>query len=99
MTTVPSGVVTGTISRSKNPLDCDSTARVWESTANSSISWRVTFSNSATFSAVWPMAMYTSGSPAGGVQGSVTAGVRAAVRASASAKLSLWGPVSDAPKR
>ena len=45
------------ISRSKNPFFCDATARFWLSAANSSISWRVTFSYSATFSAVWPMAM------------------------------------------
>ena len=57
VTTVPSGVVTGMISRSKKPLVWDSTARVWDRSANSSISSRVTFSNSATFSAVWPMAM------------------------------------------
>ena len=57
VTTVPSGVVTGMISRSKKPFSWDSTARVWESRANSSISWRDTFLYSATFSAVWPMAM------------------------------------------
>ena len=57
VTTVPSGRVTGMISRSKNPFCWDSTARVCESSANSSISSRVTFSYSATFSAVWPMAM------------------------------------------
>ena len=57
VTTVPSGRVTGMISRSKNPFSWDSTARVCERSANSSISSRVTFSYSATFSAVWPMAM------------------------------------------
>ena len=45
------------ISRSKKPFCWDATARVCESSANSSISWRLTFSYSATFSAVWPMAM------------------------------------------
>ena len=96
-TTVPSASVTGMISRSKNPFCWDSTARVWESSANSSCSARPTFSNSATFSAVWPMAMYTSGRPAGGLQGSVTAGARTLVRSSAAANSGLWGPVSDAP--
>ena len=57
VTTVPSGVVTGVISRSKKPFSCDATARCCESAANSSISSRVTFSYSATFSAVWPIAM------------------------------------------
>ncbi len=57
VTTVPSSRVTGMISRSKNPFFCDSTARFWLRAANSSISWRVTFSYSATFSAVWPIAM------------------------------------------
>ena len=50
--TVPSGRVTGVISRSKNPLVCDSTARCWERAANSSISSRVTPSAWTTFSAV-----------------------------------------------
>ena len=40
--TVPSGSVIGMISRSKNPLCCDSTARCCERAANSSISSRVT---------------------------------------------------------
>ena len=57
VTTVPSGEVTGMISRSKKPFSCDATARVCERRANSSISSRLTFSNSATFSAVCPMAM------------------------------------------
>ncbi len=56
-TTVPSGVVIGVISRSKNPRSSAAVARCWLCAANSSISWRDTFSNSATFSAVWPMAM------------------------------------------
>ena len=57
VTTVPSSRVTGMISRSKKPFFWDSTARFWLRAANSSISSRVTFSYSATFSAVWPMAM------------------------------------------
>ena len=57
VTTVPSGSVTGVISRSKNPFFCDSTARCCDSAANSSISLRLTFSARRTFSAVWPMAM------------------------------------------
>ena len=57
VTTVPSASVTGMISRSKNPFSCDAAARVWERRANSSISSRLTFSDSATFSAVCPMAM------------------------------------------
>ena len=56
-TTVPSGRVTGMISRSKNPLRWDSTASSWLRSANSSISVRETRSHSATFSAVWPIAM------------------------------------------
>ncbi len=45
------------ISRSKKPFSWEATARFWERQANSSISSRLTFSSSATFSAVWPMAM------------------------------------------
>ena len=56
-TTAPSASVSGVISRSKKPFSWDRTARFWERAANSSISWRVTFSASRTFSAVWPMAM------------------------------------------
>ena len=56
-TTVPSGNVTGMISRSKKPFFCDSTASCCERAANSSISCRPTFSASRTFSAVCPMAM------------------------------------------
>ena len=57
LTTVPSGVVTGVISRAQKPLSIDSTARFWLRAANSSISWRETSLISARFSAVWPMAM------------------------------------------
>ncbi len=51
-TSVPSGVVTGVISRSKNPFFWASTARCWDRNANSSISSRDTCSRSTTFSAV-----------------------------------------------
>ena len=59
VTSLPSSsvVVTGVISSSQKPLVSDFSARCWERAANSSISWRLTFSYSATFSAVWPMAM------------------------------------------
>ncbi len=57
VTTVPSESVTGMISRSKKPLFSERTDRVCDSRANSSCSSRLTPSNSATFSAVWPMAM------------------------------------------
>ena len=57
VTTVPSGVVTGVISRSKKPFSWASTARCCERAPNSSISSRETFSASTTFSAVWPIAM------------------------------------------
>ncbi len=52
LTTVPSGVVIGVISRSQKPRSSEAVARCWLSAANSSISSRVTPSNSATFSAV-----------------------------------------------
>ena len=51
-TSVPSGVVTGTISRSKNPLAMAFSARFCERTPNSSCSSREMLSRSATFSAV-----------------------------------------------
>jgi hypothetical protein len=57
LTTVPSGVVTGVISRSKKPLAMAFSARFCERAANSSISCRVTPLIAARFSAVWPMAM------------------------------------------
>ena len=57
VTTSPLGSVTGMISRSKKPRSWAATARCCERAANSSISSRPTFSYSATFSAVWPMAM------------------------------------------
>ena len=53
----PSGSVTGVISRAQKPSAADASVRFCERTANRSISSRLTFSRSATFSAVWPMAM------------------------------------------
>ena len=61
------GVVTGVISRSKNPFSWFATARSCERSPHSSISSRETPSASTTFSAVSPIAMYTSGRPVGGV--------------------------------
>jgi hypothetical protein len=56
-TTVPSGVVTGVISRSKKPLAMAFSARFCERTPNSSWSSRVMPRDVARFSAVWPIAM------------------------------------------
>ena len=56
-TTVPSGAVTGVISRSKNPLAMAFSARFCERAPNSSCSCRLTPFSWATFSAVWPIAM------------------------------------------
>jgi hypothetical protein len=99
LTSVPSGAVTGVISRSKKPFFWASTARCWERSANSSISSRVTRSASATFSAVWPIAMYTSGRPGAGVHGGWPPALRAVVRVSATANSGLWvsGSPSDMP--
>ena len=57
VTSVPSGVVTGTISRSKWPLSRASTARFCEVAAHSSWASRLTLQRSATFSAVMPIGM------------------------------------------
>ena len=57
LTTVPSGAVTGVISRAQKPLLIASSARFWLRAANSSISCRETSLSSARFSAVWPIAM------------------------------------------
>ncbi len=57
LTTVPSGVVTGVISRAKKPSSMAFSARFCERAANSSISCRVTPLSRARFSAVWPIAM------------------------------------------
>ena len=54
---VPPSRKTGMISRSKKPDSWAATARFWDSRANSSWASRLTCLNSATFSAVWPMAM------------------------------------------
>ncbi len=98
-TSVPSARVSGLISISKNPFSCDATALCWDRAANSSISWRLTFSSSRTFSAVWPMAMYTSGSPDAGAQRSEPPRAREALRSSAPANRALWvsGMPSDMP--
>ena len=91
--TVPSGNVTGVISRAQNPSTAAFSARFWLRTANSSISWRVTPLTRARFSAVWPIVRYTSGSsPAsrGSVQVSVPPAARAADLACASAKTGFW---------
>ena len=55
-TTVPSGVVTGVISRCQNPSASAFSARFWERTPNSSSSSRLRPRSVATFSAVWPIA-------------------------------------------
>jgi hypothetical protein len=51
------GVSTGTISESKWPDSCASTARFWDVTAHSSCASRLTLQRSATFSAVRPIGM------------------------------------------
>ena len=56
-TVCPSGVVIGTTSRSQNPSAAAFSNSCCERAANSSISSRLTSLSSATFSAVWPMAM------------------------------------------
>ena len=56
-TSVPSGSLTGTISRSKNPLSCEATASSCERCAYLSMSARLTSHLSATFSAVRPIEM------------------------------------------
>ena len=57
LTTVPSGVVTGVISRAQKPSALAFSARFCERTPNSSSSRRVRPRRVATFSAVWPIAM------------------------------------------
>jgi hypothetical protein len=57
LTTVPSGSVTGVISRAKKPSAMAFSARFWLSTAHWSCSSRLTPRSVATFSAVWPIAM------------------------------------------
>ena len=56
-TTVPSGVVTGVISRDQKPLAMAFSARFCERTPKSSISSRLTSLSRARFSAVWPIGM------------------------------------------
>ena len=55
LTTVPSGVVTGVISRAQKPSAMAFSARFWLRTPNSSMSARVTSCTWARFSAVCPM--------------------------------------------
>ena len=55
-TTEPSGSVTGVISRCQKPFAMAFSARFCERTPNSSCCSRVMPRNSATFSAVWPIA-------------------------------------------
>ncbi|CNH79200.1 Uncharacterised protein [Mycobacterium tuberculosis] len=57
LTVLPSGSVTGVISRSKNPLLIASSARFWLRTPQWSWSSRLMPVMMATFSAVWPIAM------------------------------------------
>ena len=57
LTTVPSGSVTGVISRCQNPLASAFSARFWDRTPNSSCWRRVMPRSWATFSAVSPIAM------------------------------------------
>ncbi len=101
-TTVPSGVVTGVISRSQKPFFRASSARFCDRTPNSSMSWRVTPFSRARFSAVCPIAMYASGtrpSSRGSCQLAPDSSARAAVRASASANsgLCVSGRLSELP--
>ena len=67
-TTEPSGNSSGVMSISKKPRPMASSALFWLITPYSSIAWRLTPLCSATFSAVWPIAMYRSGRPGAGVQ-------------------------------
>ena len=61
-TTVPSGSVTGVMSRCQKPSASAFSARFCERAANSSCCSRVMPRSPATFSAVSPMAIYMSGS-------------------------------------
>ena len=56
-TSVPSGSLTGTISRSKKPSSCDCTASSWERCAYLSMSARLTSYCLATLTAVRPISM------------------------------------------
>ena len=57
LTTVPSGSVTGAISRAKKPWAMACSARFWERTPKASWSARGIPRRVATFSAVWPIEM------------------------------------------
>ncbi len=60
-TTVPSGVVTGRISRSKNPLAIERLRAILAQDGELVLIVAADVSEDATFSAVWPIAMKTSG--------------------------------------
>ena len=89
VTTVPSGRVSGVMSRCQKPLASAFSARFCDRTPNSSCACRVMPRNCATFSAVWPIAMYTSGispSSRGSCQSGAPAPERTVVRSCAPAK-------------
>lgn len=99
---MPSGSVTGVISRSQKPFLMACSARFCDRTPNSSISWRLMPFQRARFSAVWPIAMYASGtmpSSRGSCQAEPSEAATSAVRASASAKkgLCVSGSESELP--
>ena len=98
---MPDGVVTGVISLAQKPSAIAFSARFWLRTPNSSSSWRDRPRSLATFSAVWPMAMYASGTaPAsrGSCQSTPPCAV-SWVRFSESANNGLWvsGRLSEFP--
>src|SRR3954451_9820176 len=93
LTTVPSGSVTRVISRSQKPSAMACSARFWLRTPNSSMSRRETSFSSARFSAVWPMAMYASGSAPssrGSCQESAPLSAALATAAWAASKRGFW---------
>jgi hypothetical protein len=98
LTTVPSGSVTGVISRAQKPSAIAFSARFCERTPNSSWISRDTPLIWARFSAVCPMARYRSGirpSSRGSCQVGAPPSARLAVRARASANAGL--AVSGSP--
>ena len=68
-TTVPLGSVMGVMSFSKNPLAMARPAFCCDCMAYSSCAARVMPSSCATFSAVWPMEIYTSANSSPGIHG------------------------------
>ena len=94
LTTVPPGSVIGVMSVAKNPFAIAAWASCWLRAPNSSCRRRLTFLADATFSAVWPIAIYTSGSrPA--ARGSVHAPVG---REAAKTGFFVSGMPSDLPR-